>query len=565
VSAVDPVSFRPCAIVPTYNNPLTLGRVVEGLLAHVSTVIVVDDGSNPPVTGLNERFGERVRVVRRPSNGGKGAAVKDGLRLAWTLGFSHGLQVDADGQHDLASVPAFLDAARKSPGAVVFGYPVFDDSVSRLRRAARQLSIFWARVETQGRHITDPLCGFRVYPLAPALATHSRGCFMDFDPEIAVRLVWAGIPTRNLPVPVRYLTPEEGGVSHFRVLADNLRISWMHTRLVVALLWAWCRLRRWPESGVLPNPERQGSRNVTTTGDWKAIPEAGNAIGVVLITWISLKLGRSAGRFFLRAVALHYVLFSRRLRRVSRDYLPRVGLEPSFTNMYRHVFHFAQCSADRLFFAQGDLSPFDVHIHGHEHLRGALAEGKGGLLLGAHLGSFEAMRALSASMATPISAVVDYSNSRLLTALLQRLESRRETPTTELLQADTDAVQLQLVLRDRLQSGGLVGLLADRATGGKLTRVQFLGGKAELPTGPYVMACQLGCPMFVTAALFQQPNRYDIFFEPLVKIAAVKQPERAAVLDHWAQQYAFKLESLVRQGPLNWFNFYDFWNAEHGE
>lgn len=227
--------FRPCAVVPTYNNPATVRGVVERLRAHVDDVIVVDDGGNEEARAVLDglaRDGLAV-VARRERNGGKGAAVKDGLRRAGELGFTHALQVDADGQHAIDDAPRLLDAARDNPSALVLGAPVFDASAPSVRMRAREITRFWTNVESGGRIIDDPMCGFRVYPVRAALAAGARGDAMDFDPEIAVRLVWGGVPVVNVPTRVRYVPREEGGVSHFRMGRDNALISWMHTRLML--------------------------------------------------------------------------------------------------------------------------------------------------------------------------------------------------------------------------------------------------------------------------------------------------------------------------------------------
>ena len=231
-------SPRPCALVPTYDNPRTVRRVVERIRAHLPDVIVVDDGSGDAgrreVEAL-ERDG-LARAVRRERNGGKGAAVKDGLRAARDLGFTHALQIDADGQHEIEDVPRFLAAARADPGALVLGCPVFDASAPRSRLRGRLFSRFWTDLETAGRCIADPLCGFRVYPVERALRAGACADRMAFDVEIAVRMVWGGCRTVNLPTRVRYLTADEGGVSHFRMFRDNVEISWCHTRLCTAAL-----------------------------------------------------------------------------------------------------------------------------------------------------------------------------------------------------------------------------------------------------------------------------------------------------------------------------------------
>lgn len=227
--------FRACILIPTYNNPDTIRRVVNAVREHLADVIVVDDASDEPARSRIDELNAagEARVHRRQHNGGKGAAVKSGLAYAKELGFTHALQVDADGQHAIADIPRFLETARNNPESLVLGQPVFDATVPRGRLYGRQISVFWARVETFGDVIGDPLCGFRVYPVEPACRVRARGDRMDFDPEIAVRLAWLGLPVIRLPTSVRYVPSDEGGVSHFQMFRDNVRISWGHTRLVV--------------------------------------------------------------------------------------------------------------------------------------------------------------------------------------------------------------------------------------------------------------------------------------------------------------------------------------------
>ncbi|MCA9579050.1 MAG: glycosyltransferase family 2 protein [Polyangiales bacterium] len=238
-------TFRPCVIIPSYNNPQTIGRVVSAVRAYVPDVIVVDDGSGLEGRAAIAEVGASglATVHHRAANGGKGAAVKDALRLARDAGFTHALQVDADGQHTLDDIPAMLEAARETPTALVLGQPVFDDTAPKARLVGRRITIFWTRLEVGGGAIADPMCGFRVYPLPISAEVPVWGDRMDFDPEIAVRLVWAGVPTRNVPTRVRYVSADEGGVSHFHAFKDNVLISLMHSRLmtmrIMGFLFGW--------------------------------------------------------------------------------------------------------------------------------------------------------------------------------------------------------------------------------------------------------------------------------------------------------------------------------------
>ena len=229
---------RPCVLIPTYDNPRTIRAVVERVRSYLPDVVVVDDGSAAEGRAEVARLGAEglAIVVHRPRNGGKGAAVKTGFSAAHERGFTHALQVDADGQHTFEDIPHFLDASRRHPAALVLGAPVFDASAPRGRRWGRKLTQFWTNLETLGGVIADPLCGFRVYPLREAIAADAWGDAMDFDPEIAVRIAWGGTPVLNLQTKVRYLRADEGGVSHFRMGKDNALISWMHTRMVFLAL-----------------------------------------------------------------------------------------------------------------------------------------------------------------------------------------------------------------------------------------------------------------------------------------------------------------------------------------
>lgn len=229
--------MRLCAIIPTYNNPRTLEEVVARVREHISDVLVVDDGSADPARRVAQHLADtgRCEAVFRAQNGGKGAAVKTGLAWARDHRFDYALQIDADLQHDPKDIPKLVagiaGAAETPAGTLVLAQPIFDASAPRGRLRARKISVFWAMVETLGRKVGDPLCGYRIYPVATALRVAARGNAMDFDPEIAVRLVWAGVAVVHVPTPVIYRTAEAGGVSHYRKVIDTMLIAGAHVRL----------------------------------------------------------------------------------------------------------------------------------------------------------------------------------------------------------------------------------------------------------------------------------------------------------------------------------------------
>jgi glycosyltransferase involved in cell wall biosynthesis len=239
--------FNPCVVIPIYNHKESIGDVVRQLEPLAIPILIVDDGSDTDtravLTSLDGRH-KHVSVKHLPKNGGKGHALRAGLSWAAMQGFSHALQVDADGQHTLTDAPTFLTAAQAQPEALVLGKPRFDADAPAARIHGRKLSVALVHLQTLSRAIADPLFGFRVYPLAEttALLTQQHlGNRMDFDPEIAVRLFRRGVPIVNIASAVCY---PEGGLSHFRMIRDNLILSWMHMRLVLGII-PWLLTRWW--------------------------------------------------------------------------------------------------------------------------------------------------------------------------------------------------------------------------------------------------------------------------------------------------------------------------------
>lgn len=232
-------------IVPYYNHPATIRKVVCNVLAQGVPCLLVDDGSSEEAARTASETAaefEQVSLLRLPVNEGKGAALRAGLIKLEEDGFTHAIQIDADGQHDSADIPAFIAAAEAEPKALILGDPIYGEDVPRQRLFFRQLSRFWVWVETLSFAISDPLVGYRCYPLRTTVALLREvqlGMRMDFDPEIAVRLHWRGVKVRSVPTRVTY--PRDG-VSHFDLLKDNVRIFCMHTRLFFGMLW---RLPGW--------------------------------------------------------------------------------------------------------------------------------------------------------------------------------------------------------------------------------------------------------------------------------------------------------------------------------
>jgi len=229
-------------LIPSYNPGEKVYATVRAARQYWDPVWVVVDGSTDgSVEGLQAMAVEdaSLRVIILPHNQGKGAAVLHGLDEAAAAGFSHVLTMDSDGQHPADCIPEFMAESARQPAAMILGLPIFDASAPSLRVKGRQISNAWANLETLWAGIGDSLFGFRIYPVEPLRKVMRYQPWMrhfDFDPEAVVRLCWRGVKPVNLPAPVRYYRVDEGGVSHFRYLRDNLLLSWMHTRLFVGFV-----------------------------------------------------------------------------------------------------------------------------------------------------------------------------------------------------------------------------------------------------------------------------------------------------------------------------------------
>jgi glycosyltransferase involved in cell wall biosynthesis len=230
--------FAPCVVIPVYNHEHAIGAVVGEIRAQGLAVVLVDDGSSQACADVLQGLSATpdVTLVRHEHNRGKGAAVVTGLRTAHARGYTHAVQIDADGQHTVSDVPRFLEEARLHPDKVICGRPMFDASIPRSRYYGRYLTHSLVWLETLSLELVDTMCGFRVYPLAATLALLDRsgvGERMDFDTEVLVRLHWRGVRTRWLATAVRY--PLDG-VSHYRMFRDNVRMTSLHISLLLGML-----------------------------------------------------------------------------------------------------------------------------------------------------------------------------------------------------------------------------------------------------------------------------------------------------------------------------------------
>jgi predicted LPLAT superfamily acyltransferase len=289
---------------------------------------------------------------------------------------------------------------------------------------------------------------------------------------------------------------------------------------------------------------------------WLEQRERSNAAAIRLLVGVALALGRPVGRALLYPVCAYFLIFSVKAKAASKKYLSKVlGRPPGIADLFRHYYNFATVALDRMFLLRGRFDQFDVRIHGEEILLETLARGETCLLLGAHLGSFEVLRALGRVRRVQVTlAMFEHANPSV-NALAKALNPQLEETVIGL-----GSPQSMLELRQRFERGEWVGMLGDRGLDNSATvQVPFLGEPAPFPVAPFRIAALLGRPVVLMVGLYHGGNRYDLCFERLVDAPKLERATRDATLRRWVELYAQRIEHYCRLAPYNWFNFYDFW------
>lgn len=561
--------IRPGILVPTHNHVRALPQLLDTAARLGLPVLIVDDGSAAePAARLRalDRDREAVSLLRLETNRGKGAAVVAGLRALAARGYSHALQIDADGQQDLGAIQGFLAAAAAHPEALVAGQAVFDQSVPRGRRVGRWITHFWVMIHMLSPRVVDSMCGFRVYPLAATIKLVDRvdvGQRMDFDTEILVRLYWAGTAIALLPVDVVY---PPGNVSNFRMVADNVAITRMHTGLFFGMLRRLPRLVRHRPALIEPGTSigrRPGGQH------WADIGERGTYWGLLVLMGIYRLLGRRVCWWLTAPVVVFFFVTGTEQRRGSARYLRRLHAEghwpgrPGVFDQLRHFLSFGRSALDTVAAWSGELAVDDLE----DIESGLFAEAdnapEGAFVLTAHLGNAQVIRAIGdRGRRRRVTVLVHSKNADRFNRLIARLAPEASFRAVEVTSLGMDTV---MQLRDAIAAGEWVVSVADRVpveARERVTWAPFLGESAPFPQGPFILASLLEAPVYTLFCL-RQGSGYRLHFEKLADRLELPRPKRDARLATVVAAYAGKLEASLLTAPMQWFNFFDFWRP-HG-
>jgi len=552
---VSKLSF--CVILPTHNHVTALDAILTRLEEFGVAAIVIDDGSTP-------ENGERIATIcarhidaecqRHAFNGGKGFAVMCGLARAREIGFTHAIQIDADGQHDPNSVDALIKAARNAPQAIVTGVPQYDATIPRMRRIWRPLTNFWVHINTLSFAIDDAMCGFRVYPVAATLDLVRRSVRsrrMDFDTEVLVKAYWKRMEIVSVPVKVIY---PNGNFSNFDLLRDNVLLSLMQARLFFGML-----LR----APVLLFRRRQS--NAATR--WPAMPERGAYWGLRILAGIYRLLGRTVCIAAMTPVILYFLATGREQRQASQDYLARLwqrGLlkhKPNLWTSFRHFLSFGGSALDKLAAWTGDIPIGMVNGVKSGLLEEVEASGRGVFVITAHIGNPEVIRAVSVlGNGVAVNVLMHAEHAKFFNRLITEFSPQspvRAFPVTRV------GVDTAILLSEAIARGEWVVMVGDRvpvAERGRVVDVPFLGELASFPQGPFILASLLKAPTYLMFCA-RQASGFDVHFSKFADLVELPRADRVGAIRRYATAYAKALEERVAQTPLQWFNFYSFWRT----
>ncbi|MGR7144342.1 glycosyltransferase [Klebsiella aerogenes] len=553
-----PLAFSPCVLIPCYNHGTMMPRVLARLQPFGLPCIVVDDGSDSSTRQQLERLAAEtanLTLIRLPQNAGKGAAVIRGLQAAAQSGFSHAVQVDADGQHAIEDIPQLLALAQAHPEALISGQPIYDDSIPRSRLYGRWITHVWVWIETLSLQLKDSMCGFRVYPVTPTLQLAQRvslGQRMDFDTEVMVRLYWQGNTSYFVPTRVTY--PPDG-LSHFDAIKDNCRISLMHTRLFL---------------GMLPRIPSLLFRRASP--HWARQQEVKGLWGMRLMLLVWRLLGRKAFSLLLYPVVGVYWLTAATARRASQQWITRVReqlaarqmpIPPTLTS-YRHFQRFGEAMLDKIASWRGELQfGRDVVFTAGAEETLNISDPRGKLLLVSHLGDVEACRALAQLQGgKTINALVFSENAQRFKQIMTEMAPQAGL---NLMPVNNIGPDTAILLQEKLERGEWIAIVGDRIAvnpqrGGewRVCWSRFMGQAAPFPQGPFILAAILRCPVNLLFALRQQ-GKLRIYCEPFADPLLLPRADRQQALQHIIDRYAERLEHYALQSPLDWFNFFDFW------
>lgn len=552
-----------CIVVPVYRHVAPFGDYLQKLLPYSLPIIVVDDGNCPKDAQSLEEFisavvqSADVTLLRHGQNLGKGAAVLSAMSEAKRRGYTHALQIDADGQHCADDIEVFARACRANPQSLILGSPRFDSSAPKSRVWGRKLTNLMVILESWSLSVSDGLFGFRIYPVnevCDLCSQHKLSPRMGFDVEILIRLLWRGLSVVNIESQVQY---PKGGFSNFRYVHDNLKFILLHTRLLL------CGLVLGPLGRIyaLGRPK---------TTKWFEKKERGTRTALKLLLFLYRLGGRPLLEFLLHPVMIYFYWTDPLARRASREYLkqlksfaPEADI-PRFIPSYWHLHRFGLKVISSLQAWMGEFRGRDLYWEGKEKVFALVDQGVGGIVISAHVGCLDMCRATHKDRkGLTINPLMHMKAALQFRTFLSELNPKS---SVEVVAVEEFHAGVGFQIKERIDQGEFFAILADRQAPGSPGRtmdVSFLGRTAQLPEGPFALAMALDCPVFTFFTAYnEKTKRYEAFWQDFSVKRPAARKERRAAIEAMANEYVRRLEEICVENPLQWFNFYHYWDQQ---
>jgi len=456
----------------------------------------------------------------------------------------------------LDALDLLFRAAMANPRAIITGRPAFDKSMPTSRRIGRRITAFWVAVNTLSFRIDDAMCGFRVYPVSSTLELirkSVRGRRMDFDIEVLIKADWVEFPIVSVPVHVRY---PDGNVSNFRLLGDNVLLIFMQTRMFFGMLirLPWLLWRATVKSH--------------EPAHWAGIAERGSYWGLHFLLFIYRLLGRRFCLAIMFPVVFYFFVTGHVQRRASRDYLRRLWRcghlheRPSVFTSFCHFMSFGSSVLDKIAAWSGHIPVSSLDYATSEIFGEIEARGRGVVIITAHIGNPEVMRAMALHFRSiHINVLMHTNNAQLFNGLIQKIQpgaKMRVIPVTSVGPAEA------MLLADAIARGEWVVIAGDRVPvldGTRTVSVPFLGEDAPFPQGPYILGAILKAPTYLLFCV-RDKARYRISLTRFADPIYLPRGDRINAIAQCATLFAKALEECVVRAPLQWFNFYPFWKTQ---
>ncbi len=532
--------IRPLVVVPSKDNAATISEVVQRCRDHADRVLVIDDGCTDATAELAAAAG--ATVVHHAHNRGKGAALDTALRWAQREGYTHMVCLDADGQHFPDDLPAFFQAIEQHPDAIIAGCRDLSTAPGS-SQFGRRFSNFWVWLET-GWTVADSQCGFRAYPVEAVLELGLRPGRYEWEVEVLVRALWAGVEVRDLPCQVFY-PPKEERVSSFDPLWDNVRISLLNTRLVLTLLL-------WPPLWV---------RRVLPRRRWKGT-HRGPAWGWTFFLYVLRLFGRWPTYAGMTVLTSFYFVFAGVNRRNVVAYLglvqPGRGVAARLVDTWRLFLNFSVAIVDRFVLMLKGPSAFEL-VHDYEP--GVLDlrdQGTGFFVFTAHLGNAD-LGAVALR-----EAIGDRKVHLLLYAAdgdsyVRLLRQTRGAAAPEIIPLNKGGDFAALAALRAIRAGGVVAIKADRVVDDRQVMVPVLGRPMALPTGPFQLAALTKAPVIWLGCFKQGASTYRVTATAPRVYRFSSRDARDHEVEGWVAEFGAQLDQWARAYPLQWYNFHDAW------